>query len=72
MLHGVLEAVEERIEPAGRGKHVFPFNTIKVTIVAVSPDARARFSGVLDGSPRCRSASHEACATPAATSRVFR
>ena len=51
VLHAILEAVEERIEPAGRGTHVFPFNKIKATIVAVSPDARARFSGVLDGTP---------------------
>lgn len=51
VLHGILETVDERIEPAGRGTHVFPFNRIKATIVAVSPDARARFSGVLDGPP---------------------
>ena len=51
VLHGILEAVDERVEPAGRGAHVFPFNKIKVSIVAASPDARARFSGVLDGDP---------------------
>jgi hypothetical protein len=51
VLHGILEAVDERIEPAGRGRHVFPFNKIKVSIAAVSTDARARFSGVLDGTP---------------------
>ena len=51
IMHAILEAVEERIEPAGRGTHVFPFNTLRVSIVAGSPDARARFSGVLDGPP---------------------
>ena len=51
VVHGILDAVDERIEPAGRGTHVFPFNKVKATIVAASPDARARFSGVLDGSP---------------------
>lgn len=51
IVHGILEAVEDRIEPAGRGTHVFPFNRIKVTVVAVSPDARARLSAVLDGPP---------------------
>src|SRR4030095_7818516 len=51
VLHGILEAVEERIEPMGRGLHVFPFNTITATVVAVSPDTRARFAGVLDGAP---------------------
>jgi hypothetical protein len=51
VLQGIIEAVEERVEPAGRGAHVFPFNKIKVSIVAASPEARARFSGVLDGPP---------------------
>ena len=51
VLHGVLAAVEERMEPAGRGTHVFPFNRIKVSVVADSRDARSRFSGVLDSNP---------------------
>lgn len=51
ILHAILDAVEERIEPAGRGTHVFPFNTLTVSIVAGSPDVHARFSGVLDGPP---------------------
>jgi hypothetical protein len=51
VMHGILEAVDERIEPAGRGAHIFPFNKIKVSIVAISPDARTRFASVLDGSP---------------------
>jgi len=51
VLHGILDAVDERIEPAGRGTHVFPFNTITATIAAASPDARVRFSGVMDGAP---------------------
>jgi len=51
VLHRILDAVDEHIEPAGRGAHVFPFNMIEATIVADSPDARARFSGVLDRSP---------------------
>jgi hypothetical protein len=59
VLHGVLEAVEDRVEPAGRGKHVFPFNKIKVSVVADSRDTRARFAGVLDGNPKL----HERIAT---------
>ncbi len=35
VVHGILDAVDERIEPAGRGTHVFPFNKVKATIVAV-------------------------------------
>src|ERR1043165_201309 len=51
VLHQILERVDERIEPAGRGTHVFPFNTVTATILASSPDARARFSGVIEKSP---------------------
>jgi len=51
VLHGILDAVDERIEPAARGTHVFPYNRIKVWVVAGSRDARARFSGVLDEHP---------------------
>src|SRR5687768_1628621 len=51
VLHAVIDAVEERVEPAGRGRHVFPFNTIKVSVVADSRDARARFAAILDGDP---------------------
>jgi len=49
ILHAIVDAVEERLEPAGGGRHVFPFNRIKVTVLAPSRDARARFAAVLDG-----------------------
>ena len=48
-LHAVVEAVEAKLEPVGRGKYVFPFNKIKVSIAAGSRDARARFAAVLEG-----------------------
>jgi hypothetical protein len=51
VLHGILHAVDERVEPAGRGAHVFPFNRIKVSIVAATRDARARFASVIDSDP---------------------
>jgi hypothetical protein len=51
VLHAVLDAVEERLEPAGRGAHVFPFNTMKLSVLAASKEARARFAGVLDSAP---------------------
>jgi hypothetical protein len=51
VLHAVLEAVDERVEPAGRGRRVFPFNRIKVTVVAPTRDARVRLASVLDGGP---------------------
>jgi FHA domain len=51
VLHAILEAVDEHVEPAGRGGRVFPFNRIKVTVVAPTRDARARIASVLDGGP---------------------
>src|SRR5688500_11612530 len=45
------DAFEQRVEPAGRGKHVFPFNKIKLSVVAESRDARARLGAVLDKNP---------------------
>lgn len=51
VLHGILDDVDDRVEPAARGAHVFPFNKIKVSVAAASPEARARFAGVLDGHP---------------------
>lgn len=49
--HAIVEAVGDRLEPAGRGRHVFPFNRIKVLVAAGSRDARARFAAILDGDP---------------------
>jgi hypothetical protein len=51
VVQGVLEAVQQRLEPAGRGTSVFPFNRIKLWVVAADRDARARFAGVLEDSP---------------------
>jgi hypothetical protein len=48
-LHAVVDAVEARLEPLGRGRYVFPFNKVKVSIAAGSRDIRARFAAVLEG-----------------------
>jgi FHA domain len=51
VLHAILDAVEERLEPTGRGKTVFPFNRITISIAASSRDSRARFAAVFDSDP---------------------
>lgn len=51
IVHAIVEAVDERLEPAGRGRHVFPFNRIKLSIVSDSRERRARFSAVLEADP---------------------
>src|SRR5215472_4956572 len=45
----ILDAVEQRIEPTGRGKRVFPFNRLEVSVVAPSVEARGRLEAVFGG-----------------------
>ena len=54
VLHAIIDAVEERLEPAGRGKSVFPFNRVTMSICAASRESRARFAAVFDGEPTLR------------------
>lgn len=51
VLQAIVDAVGERLEPAGRGTHVFPFNRMKVSIVAPSREARARFAALFEADP---------------------
>lgn len=50
----IVDTVGERLEPAPRGRYVFPFNKLHVSIVAASRDERARFAAVLDSVPALR------------------
>ena len=54
LVHAILDAVEEQVQPAGRGTHVFPFNRLKISVVAPSREVRARLEAVVDGSPTLR------------------
>src|SRR5262249_6360929 len=45
----ILDGVEQRIEPTGRGARVFPFNRIEVSVVAPSGEARGRLEAVFAG-----------------------
>jgi FHA domain len=51
VLHAIVETVEKRIEPAARGKYVFPFNRIRIRIATDSRETRARFEAVLASEP---------------------
>src|SRR5262245_11482727 len=51
ILHAIVEYVEKRIEPAGRGKYVFPFNRIGIQIAGGSREQRARFEAVFESKP---------------------
>lgn len=54
IIHAIVEAVQAEIQSGGRGRRVFPFNTIVVTILAPSRDARARFEAMVEGEPTLR------------------
>jgi hypothetical protein len=49
--HAIVEAVAEHVEPGGRGRHVFPYHRVKVSMAAPTKDARAQLEAVIDGSP---------------------
>jgi hypothetical protein len=52
IVHAIVEAAGKEVQASGRGRRVFPFNAVRVTILAPSRDARARFEAVLaDGPP---------------------
>jgi hypothetical protein len=52
IVHAIVESVLAEIQSAGRGRRVFPYNRIAVTILTPSRDARARFEAVVaDGPP---------------------
>ena len=53
-VHAIVDAVQAEIQSGGRGRRVFPFNTIAVTILAPSRDARARFEAMVEGEPTLR------------------
>jgi hypothetical protein len=52
--HAVLDVVETQVQPAGRGRQVFPFNVVTVIVVAATREARARHTAVLEGEPTMR------------------
>ena len=47
--HAIVEALEREVQPAGRGRQVFPFNRLTLSVVAASAEARARLEAVFDG-----------------------
>src|SRR5437867_3321659 len=51
IVHAIVEEMDKHIEPAGRGRYVFPFNRIRICIAAGSPLTRARFEAVFESEP---------------------
>jgi FHA domain len=49
LVHAILDAIDQEIEPTGRGMRVFPFNRIEVSVPAPSPETRGRLEAVFEG-----------------------
>src|SRR3954469_19090422 len=49
IVHAILDAVEQQIEPTGRGTRVFPFNRLELSVVAPSREARGRLEALFAG-----------------------
>jgi hypothetical protein len=45
----ILEQIERRVEPAGRGRRVLPWNRVSVTVLAPGKDRRAALEAALAG-----------------------
>ena len=54
IVHAILDLVEHEIQPTGRGKRVFPFNRIDVSVLAPSREARGRLEAVFAGATPLR------------------
>jgi hypothetical protein len=51
IVHGVLDRAEAEIQEIGRGRRVFPFNRVRVQVIAGDKESRARMAAVIDGPP---------------------
>ena len=54
IVHAIVETAQREVQSSGRGRRVFPFNAMTVTILAPSREARARFDAVFAGGPTLR------------------
>src|SRR3954452_8446994 len=55
IVHAIVAATDRQVQASGRGRRVFPFNAVRVAVLAPSRDARARFEAVLADGPPLRS-----------------
>ena len=49
VVHEIVAAMQKEVQSSGRGRRVFPFNAITVTVLAPSRDVRARFEALMSG-----------------------
>jgi FHA domain-containing protein len=51
VVQAIVDYAEQQVQPAGRGRRLFPFNQLIVHVVAASRPERARFAAVIEGPP---------------------
>jgi hypothetical protein len=51
VVQAIVDCAEQQVQPAGRGRRVFPFNQLIVHVVAASRPDRARLAAVIEGPP---------------------
>ena len=54
IIHAIVGLAEQQIQPAGRGRRMFPFNRVGIQIAAGSKSERARFAALAEGPPSLR------------------
>lgn len=54
IVQAVLDCAEQQVQPAGRGRRVFPFNQVVVHVLAPSRSEKAQFDAVTEGPPPLR------------------
>jgi hypothetical protein len=47
VVHDIVSAAQKEVQSSGRGRRVFPFNRMAVTVLAPSRDVRARYDAVV-------------------------
>ena len=54
IVHAVVERTAREVQSSGRGRRVFPFTALSLTVAAPSRDERARLEAVFDADPSLR------------------
>jgi len=54
IVHALLEDIERHVQPAGRGRWIFPFNRLTLELLAASRESKAQLAAVIGGADGLR------------------
>jgi hypothetical protein len=54
IVHALLEDIERQVQPAGRGRWIFPFNRLTLELLATSRESKAQLAAVIGGADGLR------------------